>query len=396
MSITPLPAAPLVSDSTAAFNSKAFAMVAAFNGFITELNAAIPNIDLAVPASLVALAAANFKGDWSVLTGALSVPASCYYSGKIWILITNTSNVTADLPGVSAKWIQASGYVQQDSSTGSAAMPKGTTAQRPGSPAFGMFRANTDTGNPEWYDPSTSSWQKFSQPSGYSVNYLVVAGGGGGGYSYGGGGGAGGVLPGTASLSAGTAYTISIGAGGAGSGASQGTSGSNSSISGLATAIGGGGGGGLVLPGRNGGSGGGGTNSAINGSGTAGQGNAGENSGSAGGGGGGAGAVGGPGGNGGIGASSSISGAAAYYGGGGAAYPTGVGGNGGGGNPGTTGTANTGGGGGGNNSGVTGQSGGSGIVIISYLGSQRGTGGTVTSAGGYTIHTFTASGTFNA
>jgi hypothetical protein len=40
--------------------------------------------------------------------------------------------------------------------------------------------------------------------------------------------------------------------------------------------------------------------------------------------------------------------------------------------------------------------GGSGIVIISYLGSQRGTGGTVTSSGGYTIHTFTSSGTYNA
>jgi hypothetical protein len=40
--------------------------------------------------------------------------------------------------------------------------------------------------------------------------------------------------------------------------------------------------------------------------------------------------------------------------------------------------------------------GGSGIVIISYAGSQRGTGGTVTSSGGYTIHTFTSSGTYTA
>jgi hypothetical protein len=35
-------------------------------------------------------------------------------------------------------------------------------------------------------------------------------------------------------------------------------------------------------------------------------------------------------------------------------------------------------------------------VIIRYAGSQRGTGGTVTSAGGYTIHTFTSSGTYTA
>jgi hypothetical protein len=33
-------------------------------------------------------------------------------------------------------------------------------------------------------------------------------------------------------------------------------------------------------------------------------------------------------------------------------------------------------------------------VIIRYAGIQKGTGGTVTSSGGYTIHTFTSSGTF--
>jgi hypothetical protein len=62
----------------------------------------------------------------------------------------------------------------------------------------------------------------------------------------------------------------------------------------------------------------------------------------------------------------------------------------------SSGTANTGGGGGGIWEQATAGSGGSGIVIIRYLGSQRGTGGTVTSSGGYTIHTFTSSGTYTA
>jgi hypothetical protein len=35
-------------------------------------------------------------------------------------------------------------------------------------------------------------------------------------------------------------------------------------------------------------------------------------------------------------------------------------------------------------------------VIIRYLGAQRASGGSVTSSGGYTIHTFTSSGTFTA
>jgi hypothetical protein len=84
-----------------------------------------------------------------------------------------------------------------------------------------------------------------------------------------------------------------------------------------------------------------------------------------------------------------------FYGGGGAGVSnaaTEVGGNGGGGNPGVNGTANTGGGGGAwPGTGVAG-AGGSGIVSARYLGAQRATGGTVTTSGGYTIHTFTASG----
>ena len=66
-----------------------------------------------------------------------------------------------------------------------------------------------------------------------------------------------------------------------------------------------------------------------------------------------------------------------------------------------SGTVNTGGGGGGGgfnpNSGTfLAGTGGSGIVILRYAGAQRGSGGTVTNAGGYTIHTFTASGTYTA
>jgi hypothetical protein len=34
------------------------------------------------------------------------------------------------------------------------------------------------------------------------------------------------------------------------------------------------------------------------------------------------------------------------------------------------------------------------VCIIRYAGAQRGTGGTITSSGGFTFHTFTSSGTF--
>lgn len=65
--------------------------------------------------------------------------------------------------------------------------------------------------------------------------------------------------------------------------------------------------------------------------------------------------------------------------------------------PGGNGGTNTGGGGGGGshyNANNKGGDGGSGIVIIRYPGPQKATGGTITTVGGSTIHTFTTSGTF--
>lgn len=332
-------------------------------------------------------------------------------------------------------------------------IPVGTTAQRPGTPAAGMIRMNTTTGNPEWYNTATSSWIAFSNSATYIAEYLVVAGGGGGGggedsdYYGGGGGGAGGYLSSSLAITQGTAYTITVGAGGAG-GASAGSGGATSSpgVQGSnssafsQTATGGGygaqAGPNVSYPGGSGGSGGGASSGSVTqsaASGTAGQGNAGGVGlsgaypyGAAGGG---AGAVGGNaqpvnqpgtgGGTGGVGLNWQSLGTfyAGGGGGGGAGNTSGNGANGGpggsggggaGGSPGsvngTAGTSNTGGGGGGGSGGPQGSSGtpgngaagGSGVVIIRYLGVQRATGGTVTSSGGYTYHTFTTSGTFTA
>jgi hypothetical protein len=83
--------------------------------------------------------------------------------------------------------------------------------------------------------------------------------------------------------------------------------------------------------------------------------------------------------------------------------PPGAGGAGGGGTGGSptgpvAGAANTGGGGGGggwDSVPVNGAAGGSGVVIIAYpTGSMTATGGTITTSGGNTIHTFTSDGTF--
>jgi hypothetical protein len=306
-----------------------------------------------------------------------------------------------------------SGAGTQLVSTGTGAWrpPAGTTGQRPGSPSGGDFRWNSTLSQLEAW--TGAAWSTIVSNQ-YTVSYLVVAGGGGGGAgitsnSDGGGAGAGGLLASSSALTAGTAYTITVGAGGASN-----TSGSDSSIVTVVTATAGGKGGSNTI-GTAGGSGGGGSNIKAGGAGTSGQGFAGGLSSAAGGGGGGGGAgavgsanSGSTGGAGGAGAANSITGSSVTYGGGGGGGGDtggGAGGSGGGGaggpliSPGSPGTANLGGGGGGGGASgnQVGGTGGSGIVVISYASvAQRGTGGTVTTSGGFYIHTFTTSGTYTA
>jgi len=247
------------------------------------------------------------------------------------------------------------------------------------------------------------------------IEVLAVGGGGAGGAGNGtrpgGGGGAGGFVEKCLALGVDT-YAVVIGAGGS----SSGDAGNNTTFdTSLIVALGGGGGGTAGGNGDNGGSGGGASQaSASAGTGTPGQGyngGAGLDTDEGGGGGGaseagsnGAAEVGGAGGDGKV---STISGASVTYagGGGGGCENTGVGGAGGAGGGGagsatthgTAGTANTGGGGGGGASAAPGNggAGGSGIVIVRYLtGKYTATGGTITTSGGYTIHTFTSNGTF--
>ena len=259
-----------------------------------------------------------------------------------------------------------------------------------------------------------------------TVETLVVAGGGSGGvHNPGGGGGGGVVYTPQLTIVSGTSYSITVGNGGQGqiwgTSGNNGYNGQNSSFGALITAIGGGGGGGgSGGAGNTGGSGGGGSLT-TGGAGTAGQGFAGGTAYSfAGGGGGGASQSGANGstncdaGKGGDGFLSSITGTATWYGGGGggatiSSNPGGYGGftsitgaaGLGGATPGhpnqsANATANTGGGSGGaDRSPGTSGNGGSGVVIVKYPGTQRATGGTITFVNGYTIHTFTSSGTFD-
>ena len=338
-------------------------------------------------------------------------------AGNGYLVNTASSNVTATLPasptfGQQIQFLDYGGYL---SANGLTIYANGNKIL--GNTANAILTTNTATVGIIYTD-SNKGWIPYSgfttSPIGnYSVESFVLAGGGGNNYTA--GGGAGGLL--SSSLTAvipGISYTVTVGAGGA-----VGGSGTSSSFNNL-TAVGGGGGQDGSRNAIAGGSGGGSRYSdRPGGLGTSGQGYPG-GVGSDGlvattpsGGGGGAGGTGGNasgspgyGGAGGVGIASSFNGSSTYYAGGGAGGADGggggnTGGNGGGGPSGASGVAGTpgstnlGGGGGGGSAGP-GQTGGSGRVMIRYLGGQRGVGGTVTSSGGYTIHTFTSSGTFIA
>lgn len=126
MSITPLPAAPQPTDSTAEFNTKSFAWVAALENFVTEANALAAAVELdsdaasiaandAVSAAAAAVAAANAtkwvsgttyaEGNvaWSPLNylsyrrkstgGGTSDPS---IDSTNWAQVAGTGNVTTD------------------------------------------------------------------------------------------------------------------------------------------------------------------------------------------------------------------------------------------------------------------------------------------------------------
>lgn len=124
MAITPLPTPPSRSDP-ANFAARGDAFMTALPTFATEANALQADVnakqvataasaaEAAVSlsetqlASQAALDAANFKGYWNTLTGALNKPASVIHSGKFWILLNNLANVATSQPGVSADWAES-------------------------------------------------------------------------------------------------------------------------------------------------------------------------------------------------------------------------------------------------------------------------------------------------
>lgn len=157
MSITPLPTPPSREDPNN-FAERADALLAALVQFVTECNATAADINAdessaassaatatakagdAAAARDIAMAAVNYKGLWSSLSGALTIPASVYHAGSVWMLTQNIGSVSAETPGVSSNWIN----VTPASGLGSAAYESASAFQPSIGSLSGLLRSSGD------------------------------------------------------------------------------------------------------------------------------------------------------------------------------------------------------------------------------------------------------------
>ena len=78
------------------------------NTWASEANALKTDVNNAEAA---ALAAANFKGNWSSLSGALNMPASVYHSSKFWMLMEDLEDVEQSEPSsANSDWQEMYSY----------------------------------------------------------------------------------------------------------------------------------------------------------------------------------------------------------------------------------------------------------------------------------------------
>jgi WD40 repeat protein len=96
-------------------------------------------------ASAAAVGAANYKGEWSALTGALGIPASVSHNNSVWLLTESVADVTAVEPGVDPVWFALTGAVDLETQvTGTLPIANGGTGLSALGTAGQVLTVNSD------------------------------------------------------------------------------------------------------------------------------------------------------------------------------------------------------------------------------------------------------------
>lgn len=98
---------------------------------------------------------ANYKGQWSTLTGALNKPAAVGHGGLFWLLVNNLANVTTSEPGMTNDWVRIPGVTEVatpiNASPASGATNVGaTTAITLSANTFGAIYVGDTHANSQW------------------------------------------------------------------------------------------------------------------------------------------------------------------------------------------------------------------------------------------------------
>ena len=101
--LTPLATPPDPNDRST-FDARAYPFTVSQQTMVGEFNANVAALNDAATAASGALAASHYKGAWSTLTGPLAIPATVVHNGSLYMLLESVADVTAEVPGVSAKW----------------------------------------------------------------------------------------------------------------------------------------------------------------------------------------------------------------------------------------------------------------------------------------------------
>lgn len=91
-------------DRADQFLSELPELQAEINTWTSQANVVGSEMSDYVQAAATSVAAANFAGSWSDLSGSLAVPSSVYHDGGYWMLLSDVADVTSSEPGVGIGW----------------------------------------------------------------------------------------------------------------------------------------------------------------------------------------------------------------------------------------------------------------------------------------------------